>query len=59
MGFVVDHVSGSHYVVVHPEDSERRSSIPFHGKLKTGTLRGILKEVGVTLQEFLESFMIL
>jgi len=59
LGFVVDHVSGGHYVVVHLENSERRSSIPFHGKLKTGTLRGILREVRVTLEEFLESFMVL
>ncbi len=59
LGFVVDYVSGSHYVVIHQKDSSRRSTIPFHGKVRTGTLRAILKEVRVTLEEFLKSFMVL
>jgi len=59
LGFVVDHVSGGHYVLVHPEDSSRRTAVPFHGKLRTGTLRAILREISVTVEEFLDFFMIL
>ena len=59
LGFVVDHVSGGHYAMVHPGDRTRRTSIPFHGKLRTGTLRAILRETRVSLEAFLENFLIL
>ncbi len=59
LGFVVDHVSGGHYAVVHPDDPTRRAAIPFHGKLRTGTLRAILRETRVSLEAFLENFLIL
>ena len=59
LGFVVDHTSGSHYVLVHPEDASRRATVPFHGKLSTGTLRAILRETRLTLEEFLRVFILL
>ena len=59
LGFVVDHVSGGHYAVVHPEDRTRRASIPFHGKIRTGTLRAVLRETRVSLETFLENFIVL
>ncbi len=59
LGFEVDHVSGGHYAVVHREDSSRRSTVSFHGKIKTGTLRAILRETRVALEEFLKVFEIL
>lgn len=45
--------------MVHPDDASRRSSVPFHGKVKTGTLRAILRESRVALEDFLKVFMLL
>ena len=59
LGFVLDHVTGGHYAVVHNKDASRRASIPFHGKVRTGTLRAILRETRLTLEEFLEMFLLL
>ncbi len=46
-GFVVDHVTGSHYILFHPA-SKRRVTVPFHRKdLPKGTLFSILKSAGI------------
>ena len=51
--FVVDHQSGSHVVLRHPDG--RRTVIALHNReLKRGTLLGIIKQAGYTTQEFLE-----
>ncbi len=59
MGFRVVSVSGSHYKMVHRDDSKRLVVVPFHGRLKTGTLRSILKAARITVEEFLEAFIVL
>lgn len=50
LGFVVARQRGSHVVM-------RRGSVgcvvPNHRELKTGTLAGILKQAGVTAEEFI------
>ena len=51
-GFVTDHQTGSHVVVRHPDG--RRTVMPLHTReLKRGTLIGILKQAGYTVNEFL------
>lgn len=54
-GFVVIRISGSHHRLEHPDDPSRTTTVPVHaGKaLKRGTLRGIIKQVGLTVDEFL------
>lgn len=54
-GFVVARVSGSHYVLVHPDDARRRTVVPFHASrdLPKGTLRSIVTQAGLTVEEFL------
>jgi predicted RNA binding protein YcfA (HicA-like mRNA interferase family) len=59
LGFVVDHVSGGHYAMVHRKDRSRRTTVPFHGKLSSGTLRAVLRETRVALEEFMKVFTIL
>lgn len=45
-GFVVDHVTGSHYILLHPDG--RRVSVPYHTKdIPKGTLYDILKDAGL------------
>lgn len=51
-GFQVDHQTGSHIVLRHLDG--RRAVIPFHTRdLKRGTLLGIIKQAGYTVEEFL------
>lgn len=52
-GFLIDHQSGSHIVLRHPDG--RRTVIPYHTRdLKRGTLMGIIKQAGYTIEEFLK-----
>ncbi|MHB8178052.1 MAG: type II toxin-antitoxin system HicA family toxin [Vulcanimicrobiaceae bacterium] len=50
-GFVVDRISGSHYIMRHADG--RKSSIPVHaGKtLRRGLLASILKDVRLSIEE--------
>lgn len=53
-GFVVDRISGSHHMLVHVSDARRTVTVPAHGaqSIKTGTLRGIIRQAGLTVEEF-------
>jgi predicted RNA binding protein YcfA (HicA-like mRNA interferase family) len=53
-GFVVIRTTGSHRRLVHPDDRSRATTVPVHsGKaLKRGTLHGIIKQAGLTVDEF-------
>ena len=52
LGFIVIRQKGSHIVM-------RRGSqgcvVPNHKEIKTGTLSGILKQAGVTVDEFIQA----
>jgi predicted RNA binding protein YcfA (HicA-like mRNA interferase family) len=50
LGYDVDHQRGSHVFMHHLQ--ERKSVIvPDHKELKKGTLHGILKKVGLTIED--------
>lgn len=53
IGFVLDRQRGSHAVYFRSSDN-RRVVIPMHGTkdLKPGTLRGIIYDLGLTVEEF-------
>ncbi len=53
-GFTVDRISGSHHLLVHPDDPRRIVTVPFHGarNLKPGTLHSIVRQSGLTVEEF-------
>jgi predicted RNA binding protein YcfA (HicA-like mRNA interferase family) len=53
IGFVFDRQRGSHAVYYRAAD-KRRVVIPIHGSkdLKLGTLRGIINDMGLTIDEF-------
>ncbi len=54
-GFAVHHVTGSHYIMRHKDKLALRVTVPFHNRdLKTGTLRRIIKDAGLTLEAFEE-----
>jgi len=53
-GWQVDRVRGSHHVLVH-EIERRAIVVPVHNRdLKTGTLTAILRNAGITREEFRE-----
>jgi predicted RNA binding protein YcfA (HicA-like mRNA interferase family) len=52
LGFEALRQRGSHVVM---RKGERGAVVPQHREVKTGTLAGILRQAGVTTEEFLES----
>ena len=54
IGFVLDRQRGSHAVYYRGSD-KRRVVIPMHGAkdLKPGTLRAIIHDMGLTVEEFI------
>ena len=50
-GFEIDHTTGSHYIL---KKGNLRTSVPFHMTVKTGTLRSIVTQAGLTVEEFIE-----
>ncbi len=55
-GFQVNRKKGSHIILVKP-DYEFVLSVPSHaGKdLKKGTLRSLIRDAGITVQEFIDA----
>lgn len=50
-GFVIDHVSGSHYVMYN-EDKILRAFIAYHNKpIKRKTVMSILKSANISVEE--------
>lgn len=54
LGYAVDHQTGSHIIIRQPWPPFRRLTIPNHKELAKGTLRSILRQAGLTIEEFLE-----
>lgn len=54
--FVIVRVSVSHHRLVHQEDATRAVTVPVHGSkaLKLGTLKSILRQAGMTAEEFIK-----
>jgi predicted RNA binding protein YcfA (HicA-like mRNA interferase family) len=53
-GFAVARISGSHCRLIHSSDSARKVTVPLHGgDLKRGTLRSIIAQAGLAVDEFI------
>jgi predicted RNA binding protein YcfA (HicA-like mRNA interferase family) len=51
-GFVEHHQKGSHLYLFHPQ-ARRMTSVPMHpGDVKSGTLRAIVKQAGLSEEQF-------
>jgi len=51
-GFVIDHTTGSHYILMK---EKRRVVVPYHNRdLKPGTTASIIAQAGLTVEEFLD-----
>jgi predicted RNA binding protein YcfA (HicA-like mRNA interferase family) len=51
-GYELDHQTGSHLVLRHKTGPHRRLTIPNHRELAKGTLRSLIRESGLTVDEF-------
>ena len=53
IGYDVDHQTGSHMIMRQRQAPHRRLAVPRHSELAKGTLRAIIREAGLTVEEFL------
>jgi predicted RNA binding protein YcfA (HicA-like mRNA interferase family) len=51
-GYELDHQTGSHIILRHL--SMRRLTVPNHRELAKGTLRALIREAGITKEQFSE-----
>jgi predicted RNA binding protein YcfA (HicA-like mRNA interferase family) len=54
-GFVLVRASGSHHRLAHSKNPTRVTTVPVHSNkvFKRGTLHGIIKQAGLTVEEFI------
>ncbi|MBY0111426.1 MAG: type II toxin-antitoxin system HicA family toxin [Phycisphaerales bacterium] len=53
LGYEVVRQKGSHLRLRHPTDPSRQPvTVPDHKELKSGTLRAIIRDAGVSVEEF-------
>jgi predicted RNA binding protein YcfA (HicA-like mRNA interferase family) len=51
VGYVLDRQKGSHMVLRQSTSPYRRVTIPDHKEIAKGTLRSVLKHIGLTAEE--------
>ncbi len=51
IGYNWDHTEGSHMILLHP--SGRRLSVPRHPELGRGLLRALIRDAGLSREEFI------
>lgn len=52
VGYEVDEQHGSHVILRRADPPHRRLSVPDHRELAKGTLRALIREAGLTVEEF-------
>lgn len=50
LGYEIDHQTGSHIILRH--SSMRRLTVPDHRELAKGTLRALIREAGISKEQF-------
>ena len=54
IGYYIDHQTGSHIILRNENPPFRRVTVPNHKEVAKGTLRSIMRQTGLTLEEFIE-----
>jgi predicted RNA binding protein YcfA (HicA-like mRNA interferase family) len=52
IGYSLDEQHGSHMILRRGDPPHRRISVPNHKELAKGTLRALIREAGLTVEEF-------
>jgi predicted RNA binding protein YcfA (HicA-like mRNA interferase family) len=53
MGYLFDHQEGSHIILRRQSPPHRRLTIPDHKEIAKGTLRQIIRESGLTVDDLI------
>jgi predicted RNA binding protein YcfA (HicA-like mRNA interferase family) len=51
-GYFFDHQTGSHIILRNEHPPHRRLTVPNHQEIAKGTLRAIMRQAGLTPEEF-------
>ena len=54
IGYKIDHQTGSHIILRHEKPSHRRITVPDHKEIAKGTLRAIIRQAGLIIEEFIQ-----
>ncbi|GBE05127.1 MAG TPA: addiction module toxin, HicA family [Nitrospirae bacterium] len=54
IGYHTDHQTGSHIILRNEYPPHRRLTIPNHKEIAKGTLRSIIRQAGITVEEFIK-----
>jgi len=54
MGYLIDHQTASHIILRQENPPHRRLTVPDHKEIAKGTLRAIIRQAGLTVDEFRE-----
>ena len=52
IGYDFDHQRGSHIILRHSQPPHRRITVPDHREVAKGTLRSIIRQAGLSVDEF-------
>jgi len=52
LGYEIDHQTGSHIILRQNKEPFRRLTVPNHKEIAKGTLLAIIKQAGLTKEEF-------
>ena len=52
LGYEFDRQRGSHIILRHSQPPYRRLTVPDHREVAKGTLRALIREAGITVEEF-------
>jgi predicted RNA binding protein YcfA (HicA-like mRNA interferase family) len=52
IGYRVDHQTGSHIILRHVDPPHRHLLVPDDKELAKGTLRGLIRDAGLTVDDF-------
>jgi len=52
LGYEVDRQRGSHIILRHAQPPHRRLTVPDHREVAKGTLRALIREAGISVDQF-------
>ena len=52
LGYEVDRQRGSHIILRNAQPPHRRLTVPDHREVAKGTLRALIREAGITVEQF-------
>ncbi|MFO7675496.1 MAG: type II toxin-antitoxin system HicA family toxin [bacterium] len=53
LGYEIDHQTGSHIILRQSKPPHRRLAVPDHPALAKGTLRALIRDSGLTVDQFI------